>query len=451
MNYRFSFFAKCLLLLSGLLLLLAPAGARTVGWQQQGSTSAVAQVQTAANIAFISSGTNGGDIYLVSSDGSGLTNITQGRLTGIAAFAWSPDGAQLVVSADRGSNLYVVAADGTNMRAVTHNTGFAITQTPTWSPDGTQIAYIGNATQNYDVFLINPDGTNARRLTNTNAIYRDLAWSPDGRRIAYASGDDFFHVHIYTMRADGSTPTQVSTGGGSDSAPAWSPDGTRLVYQNDFQFGPSEIFTSNADGSNQTRITNNFFSDAHPTWSPDGVRIAFSTNRDSIGTGTTRYAIYSMSTDGSNQTRLTDLALSAVNPAWQPIPPPLAVGPVLITEVGTARAVALDSVTLMRDPLPVLTAYNFSSDRHTRALFFVGNIDPVALANGLPVTVQLTAGQGRVLVLTPESSNPVANLAGVAQLIVRLPDELGGGDVSVRVTVNGVLSNSAACTIKPTP
>jgi len=447
----FSRSSKFLLLLSGLMLLAIVCGSPPNAYTSSRPNAAPA-VQRGNKIAFLGSVGGGMDIYLVGSDGSGLENLTRGRLSGISAFSWSPDGSQLVVSADRGSNLYVVAADGSTIRALTHNTGFAITQTPTWSPDGSQIAYIGNAAQNYDVFLINPDGSNVRRLTQTNGIYRDLAWSPDGSRIAYASGADFFNVRIYTMRADGSAPIQVSSGGGSDSAPAWSPDGSRIAYQNDFQFGPPEIFVVNSDGSKQTRLTSNFASDRRPSWSPDGGKIAFASDRNGASVGGAIYSIYVMNPDGSSPERVTDTSIAAQNPAWQPhssvISPPGA--PRLMTEGATNRAVVLDSMTLMREPLPVFTTANFSVDRHTRALLFLANLDRVAVDNNLAITVRLTDAQQRVFDLKPESINPIPKLESLVQLTIKLPDELsGGGDVEVSVTVGGLPSNTAVFKIAP--
>ncbi|MDT4969744.1 MAG: endonuclease mitochondrial, partial [Acidobacteriota bacterium] len=47
--------------------------------------------------------------------------------------------------------------------------------------------------------------------------------------------------------------------------------------------------------------------------------------------------------------------------------------PLLITEDGTSRAVALDSVTMMRGPFPLNTIYNFSSDHRTRVMLFAAN------------------------------------------------------------------------------
>src|SRR5919107_1378841 len=153
-----------------------------------GAGAARAQSAARGRIAFTSPAGSGLDLFVYDLDTNVRTNVTQGRLAGVAAASWSPDGTRFVVSADRGSNLYVVGSDGAGLHALTQNTGFAITQTPTWSPDGSQIAFVCDAVSNYDICLVNADGSDRRRLTNTASFYRDLAWSPDGLRIAYAGG-----------------------------------------------------------------------------------------------------------------------------------------------------------------------------------------------------------------------------------------------------------------------
>ncbi|HEX8293812.1 MAG TPA: carboxypeptidase regulatory-like domain-containing protein [Pyrinomonadaceae bacterium] len=280
------------------------------------TNAAPARAQTAARgkIAFLSRTSAGADLFVLDLDRNVRTNVTRGRLVGVADAAWSPDGTRLAVSADRGSNLYVVGADGDGLRALTQNTGFAITQTPTWSPDGTQIAFVCDAAPDYDVCLVGADGSNRRRLTNTNSVYRDLAWSPDGKLIAYASGPSFFETKIFVMNADGTQPRQLSSGQGTDLAPAWSPDGSRIAYENDYQFGPAEIFVMNADGSGQLRLTTGFHADRHPTWSPDGRTIAFTSDRGGD------YAIYLMNPDGTGQSRAAAGTAEELNPAWQPDP-----------------------------------------------------------------------------------------------------------------------------------
>ena len=52
--------------------------------------------------------------------------------------------------------------------------------------------------------------------------------------------------------------------------------------------------------------------------------------------------------------------------------------PVLLTEEDSWRAVALDSVTFVRDPFSQINNHNFSSDRRTRIVLFSPNIDLAA-------------------------------------------------------------------------
>jgi dipeptidyl aminopeptidase/acylaminoacyl peptidase len=398
-------------------------------------------------LAFFAAVDGASDIYLMATDGTGLQNITRGRLLGLAAFSWAPDGTQMVVAADRGSNLYIISADGNTLRPLTYNTGFAITQVPAWSPDGSRIAYIGNAAANYDLFLIDPVTAAVTRLTTNNGIYRDIAWSPDGTRLAYASGRDFFNTYIYVLELSTGKTTQVTSGSGSHSAPAWSPDGRTIAYQNDREFFASEIFTVEVSGTNPKRLTSNFASDMTPSWSPDGSKIAFTTSRDSIGSGTTRYAVYTMNPDGSGLTRVTDLSISAVMPVWQPHPAPTIIPgvPVLMTEQGTEWAAAVDSVTLVHGPFAVLTAQNLSSDQRTRILLFLTNTDLAALKT---VTVQFTDAQGSQVTIPPESTGMVPGQTQIMQLTVRLPDNLAPGDASLSLEVNGARTNSAYVRIR---
>jgi predicted outer membrane repeat protein len=113
---------------------------------------------------------------------------------------------------------------------------------------------------------------------------------------------------------------------------------------------------------------------------------------------------------------------------------------VIFVEAGTVnRAVALDSVTHMKGPFPILTDHNFSTDRHTRVIIFTSNLG-VTQPDPSILTVQ-AAG----IALTVEY---VATFTGVPGLdasfvIVRLPDGLPAGDLPLTVTLHGVNSSNA--------
>lgn len=78
---------------------------------------------------------------------------------------------------------------------------------------------------------------------------------------------------IYTIGADGSGRMRLADNAGQ---PVWSPDGERIAFLS-FRDGNPELYSMKADGSDQTRLTSGPAEDVDPAWSPDGRRIARST------------------------------------------------------------------------------------------------------------------------------------------------------------------------------
>ena len=144
----------------------------------------------------------------------------------ISGYAWSPDGARVVVvmraAEDAGSprpivvdtfqfkgadgsydigqtrsHLYLLDVGRGSCTAITRDAARSDSR-PAFSPDGRQIAYVSNANGtaheavNDDISLLSATGAPApRRLTSnwTDELQR-LAWSPDGKLIAFMHGDD---------------------------------------------------------------------------------------------------------------------------------------------------------------------------------------------------------------------------------------------------------------------
>jgi choice-of-anchor B domain-containing protein len=123
--------------------------------------------------------------------------------------------------------------------------------------------------------------------------------------------------------------------------------------------------------------------------------------------------------------------------------------PQLLTEWNSTRAIAVDSVTRMREPFPVNSSVNFSSDGRTRVMLFAANVN---LAPGEPLTVvtaQAEDAQHRIYPLTVEYVDKFPNFERVTQVIVVLPGELAGaGDVSVSINLRGTPSNKALIKIQ---
>jgi subtilisin family serine protease len=126
---------------------------------------------------------------------------------------------------------------------------------------------------------------------------------------------------------------------------------------------------------------------------------------------------------------------------------PVPVRPSIFTEQGpTNRAVALDSVTMVRGPFRVLTDFNFSADHYTRVILFTSDLGMTQ-----PDSTQLIVRAGGVP-LTVENVGPVVGVNGMSAsyVIVRLPDGLPVGDLPLVITVRGFTSvNSPTLSIAP--
>ena len=170
------------------------------------------------------------DIYVVGSDGSGLTRLTSG--VGNNAYpAFSPDGSKIVFTSDRTGTwqVWLMNANGGGQTQLTSDPQ-PKDQVPDWSPDGSKIAYLADthgiadtvSPSWGDVWVMNADGSNQEPITS-GATYYGVAWSPDGTRIATL---DLPSRTVYTLNAtDGGDPQAVHPGG-LQFVPGWQPRGT---------------------------------------------------------------------------------------------------------------------------------------------------------------------------------------------------------------------------------
>jgi hypothetical protein len=115
--------------------------------------------------------------------------------------------------------------------------------------------------------------------------------------------------------------------------------------------------------------------------------------------------------------------------------------PVLMTEENTSRALAVESVWLMRDPFSLENFLNTSSDQHTRVMLFANGIELAAGESASSVVVQLEDSQNHIHQLAVEDVRKVPNF-DFSQIIVRLPDSITTpGDFRITLTFRGVTGN----------
>jgi uncharacterized repeat protein (TIGR01451 family) len=122
---------------------------------------------------------------------------------------WSPNGAKIVyekwVDFDH-RDIWTVSPDGAGATNLTNDLT-AFHTGPDWSPDGTKIVYTADRDHNgtHTIWVMNADGSAKTEVTTATSY--DVAWSPDGTKIAYAGHD--FQIHV--INADGSADTVVPT------------------------------------------------------------------------------------------------------------------------------------------------------------------------------------------------------------------------------------------------
>ena len=123
--------------------------------------------------------------------------------------------------------------------------------------------------------------------------------------------------------------------------------------------------------------------------------------------------------------------------------------PVLITEDGTTRAVALDSVTMLREPFPLTNLFNFSLDRRTRVMLFASGFELMAGENLSIVSVQAEDTQQAIHALPVEFVGKVPGQPSFTQLVVKIPDSIQSpGQLLVSITVRGATSNKATIAVQ---
>jgi len=131
------------------------------------------------------------------------------------------------------------------------------------------------------------------------------------------------------------------------------------------------------------------------------------------------------------------------SPAGTPLPP------IIYTEAGSARALALDSVTWLRDPLSANNPNNFSADQRTRIILLAGNITLNAGETYSVMSAQGQNAQGASYPLQIEFAGTVPGYDWLTQTVVRVPDQWSGtGDLSITISLRGVASNKVFVTMK---
>ena len=115
--------------------------------------------------------------------------------------------------------------------------------------------------------------------------------------------------------------------------------------------------------------------------------------------------------------------------------------PLILTDELTFRAIALDSVTLVREPFSLRNIFNFSSDQRTRIMLFATGIDLLPGESQSSITVQLEDSEHRLYPLVVEDIRKLPTFP-FSQIVVKLPNSITvEGDHQISITFRGITSN----------
>ncbi len=198
--------------------------------------------------------------------GSRDRRVLYHTLDHIEAPNWSRDGQSLLFN--MGGRIYRLPASGGEPKPV--DTGFAnrCNNDHGLSPDGSMLA-ISDQTRGGKsiIYTLRAAGGAPKQITALAPSYWH-GWSPDSSTLAYCAERNG-EFDIYIIPAAGGAETRLTSAQGLDDGPDYTPDG-KFIYFNSERSGTMQIWRMKPDGRQQEQVTADDFNNWFPHPSPDG-------------------------------------------------------------------------------------------------------------------------------------------------------------------------------------
>jgi len=193
------------------------------------------------------------EIWTMAADGSDPRPVTANEGTEWGP-RWSPEGRRLVYESIRDENgdIWTLDLEAGKETRLTDHPGRDVG--PAWSPDGSLVAFQSNRDGRYVIYGVSPEGGEARPLVDLPGNAAGPGWSPDGRRLVFS----YFEAEngeLRTAPLDGGEPVVLVRNERTNFAPTWSPDGRTIAFIARGNAGTWDIWTIGADGVSPTRLT----------------------------------------------------------------------------------------------------------------------------------------------------------------------------------------------------